>query len=88
MTPFPRRRLPVAIVVMAAAIITTVPPVRAQDASATKQVPAGTSATISKTITPTSDSPRQTKMLDAALTPKTRQTLQEAMNSVGDGSSK
>jgi hypothetical protein len=58
------------------------PTLHAQDATH-KQVPAGTAATISPSkITSSAGDTRQQKILNAALTPQTRQTLQEAMDSV------
>jgi hypothetical protein len=70
------------LVVLGACLIA--PALRAQDATR-KQVPAGTAATITPSkITSSSGDARHQKMLDAALTPETRQTLQEAMDSVGE----
>jgi hypothetical protein len=60
----------------------------AQTSSATSQIGPGNSGSISHVVGPaTGGQPK--KMLDGALTPETRQTLQEAMNSSGpDTSSK
>lgn len=57
-------------------------PAPAQSTNATSQVTPGHTATITPTkIVPTPAAAPQEKILDSALTPETRKTLQEAMKS-------
>jgi hypothetical protein len=78
MGTFLRRRLAAAILLLG----TLSSPAPAQNAPP-KQVPAGTTAVIGPTTGSPAVKPKtpQGKMLNTALSPETRQTLQDAMNS-------